>query len=652
MTRTTTAWATASLCLLLAPGCEPVPMEPPTTSTDDAGIAADDAGETPPSPEVDAAPPSPEADAGPSTTDLDTFIRTLPSWIEVSPVVSETNEPVAEAVLLPDEPAADGTLYRCTTTTYELGRNPTDIAMASPDAAVIWPGALLRGEAHLERGATELLAVRRERRAPIGLSLQGGGVLGIRGGVSTVVEQPIGSTVREGINQLVANAIESDVATGAGASSYQSVETHSTEQALLELGFDARYLGASVDAAFRAEREVDQHTLTATFVQRLFTASVDAPESPSDMFAPEVSAMDLQALGVGPDNLPVYIDSVSYGRTLMVSLTSTDSIEQMQAALTFAYEGVVAAGSLYTDVELRETLSSASIEVFALGGPNAGVEALIASGQLAAYFDGSFAINQVEPISFTVRNLGDNRVASVGSTTRYERERCEEVLADLPEPDHWWRMDGDLRDSLGAAPLLALSRVDYSTGLHGMAVALSGDDVRAYDSAQPISRTGAFTLSAWVRPSATGVHQTIAALVSTDRKAGDFQVRLTPDNALELFRRPAGSSDAFEIVATAAGAVPAGRWTHVTAVYGVGPESEGPLRIYVDGVFLDGRASPTSYSVLSNREGFVLGQADGTIFGGRFLYSGAIDEMMVFDRALSTDEVSAHFARFPDYFAP
>lgn len=597
-----------------------------------------------PPPSIEPPPDPPPA----ATGDLDAYLRSLPGWLEVSPPVDEIDAPVTEPIE-GTELAPDGSEWLCTSTTYELARNPDDIAMASPDAAVIWPGALLRGDAHLERGAMELLAVQRQRRAPMGLSIQGGGVLGVRGGVSTVIEQPIGSTVREGINQLVANTLASDVATGAGASSFRSVETHSSEQALLELGFDARYLGASVEAAFEAERAVDEHTLTATFVQRLFTVTVDAPESPSDVFAEDVSAEDLRTLGVGPDNLPLYIDSVSYGRMLMVSITSTDSVERLEAAIAFAYDGVVADGSAYAEVELRESLSRATIEVFALGGPNAGVEALVASGQLGDYFDGAFAINQVEPISFTVRNLADNRVASVGSTTRYELERCEPVLAELPWPDHWWRFEGDLADTVGAANLIPQTLVDYGDGRYDAGAVLGRDMVRALDE-QPISRTEAFTISAWIRPARDDAYMTVAGMVSSNVAAGDFQLRVLPGGGVQLFRRPAGGVSTMDTVRSPAGAAPAGRWTHVTAVYGIGPDEESALRLYVDGSPADLEPSPSNYSGLlfNPWDGFVVGTGEGV--GGRWPYEGGVDEMMVFDRALSSDEVASHYARFGDYF--
>jgi hypothetical protein len=79
---------------------------------------------------------------------------------------------------------------------------------------------------------------------------------------------------------------------------------------------------------------------------------------------------------VSASNLPLYVASVSYGRVLTFSLKSTASKQRIQAALDFAYDGVVASGSAYTDVEPRHTLSQSQIKMVAIGGPNTGVEHL------------------------------------------------------------------------------------------------------------------------------------------------------------------------------------------------------------------------------------------------------------------------------------
>ncbi|MEZ5397990.1 MAG: thiol-activated cytolysin family protein, partial [Bryobacterales bacterium] len=547
--------------------------------------------------------------------DLGAYLRELPGWDEVSPPVVPADGPTGDA---PTEHDADvdGTAYRCTTTPYRIQDNPEQLAMVSPDAAVLWPGALLRGASHLALGRLELLAVDRTRRAPLGLSVQGGGVLGIPGGVSTVVDQPVGSTVREGINQLVAQALAADVAVGAGKSSFTSVETHSSEQAVLALGFDARYLGASVTGRLDSERTAEEHTVTATFVQTLFTVAVDPPESPADLFADDVSPAHLEGLGVGPDDLPLYIDSVSYGRMLVVSITGAASSDRLEAALEAGYSGFGVDVSGYAATELEETLSTARIEVFALGGPNAGVEALITSGQLADYFDEALAVNQVEPVSFTVRNLGDNRLATVASATEYDVEACEAVSATLPQPTHRWPADGDADDVVGDHDLSFGG--SYGAGVSGRAWSLDGqgDYLLNHLAGLAVPTDGPFTVSAWVLPRADGRYHTIVSQLGEQLWAGDFALRVAPDGGLQLFRRPVDDATGVDLVESGPGTVPVGQWTHVVGVYGPGPAGEAPLRLYADGALVGDGAVPSNYAPARGETYFRVGASElGTEVG-------------------------------------
>ncbi|MEM6931715.1 MAG: thiol-activated cytolysin family protein, partial [Myxococcota bacterium] len=313
---------------------------------------------------------------------------------------------------------------RCTSTPWAVSDNPEEIAMANPDGAVLWPGGLLHGDSHLELGSLRPLTIRGDRRAPLGLSVTGGGVSGIEGGISAMIDVPSASTVREGVNGIIANAIGDALQVGAGAVSYLATESHSTEQTLVRLDLDARYLRSRMSSEFDRETAAEENRVVASFAQRLYTVAVDLPESPTDVFDPSVTAADLDALEVDEDNLPLLIDSVTYGRRLMVQITSTASTERLEAALDFSFNAVVGGIDGFSEVELQETLSSSRIEVFALGGSNAAVQGLIATASLASYFEEDLEFNQAEPISFTVRNLGDNVLATVGNTTEYTVTTC------------------------------------------------------------------------------------------------------------------------------------------------------------------------------------------------------------------------------------
>lgn len=600
---------------------------------------------------------------------LDAFVADLPGWEVVAPPVTETTGvPTGQPPVVTEETAESGAVYTCTTTPYSISKNPGEMALYNPDASVLWPGALIRGGSHLTVGSLEPLAIARERRAPLGISIQGGGVLGIPGGVSTVVHQPAGSTVREGINQLVANALGAEVAVGAGASSFTSVESHSATQALLSLGLDARYLGAEVSASLDYSKDLNQSTYTAYFVQRLFTLAIDLPERPSSLFATDVSGADLASLGVSANNLPLYIDSVSYGRILMFSFTSTDRRERIEAALEFSYNAVVGGVDGYSEAQLRETLSTARIDVFALGGPNTGVQNLIRDGDLASYFEAPLAINQVEPISFTVRNLGDNRLAKVGDVTAYEVRECLSLNGGLPQPIHWWPADGTTDDAAGDVPLGGFGG-GYGAGWNGsdpgnQSFVLNGDQLylNTFPTIQVVPTAGVFTVSAWINPRTIDGVRTIISQVGGNLLPGDFGFRLrgtTGNGYLDFWRRPSADSTSVDAVSTSF-IVPRNVWTHVVAVYGATGGGDGNMRIYVDGVLrsadvitsvylpgqLEGSASLTMTRIGSS-ELYAPGGTGAS--GPRFAYDGSVDEVMVFDRALSGEEVLAMYQNFESY---
>jgi len=606
---------------------------------------------------------------GPVAT-VDAFVAALPGWDEVAPpVVENAGEPTGEVPVI-DQETVDGIVYTCSTTPYSIAKNPTEMALFNPDASVLWPGALIRGGSHLAVGSLEPLALSRERRAPLGISIQGGGVLGIPGGVSTIVDQPVGSTVREGINQLVVNALEPDVEAGAGASSFTSVESHSTSQTLVSLGLDARYLGVEASARLDYSKNASERTYTAYFVQRLFTIAVDLPERPSSLFADGVTGAELQALGISATDLPLYIDSVSYGRILMFSFTSSASRQRIEAALQFSYDSPIGGVDGFSETELRETLSTARIDLFVLGGSNAGLQNTIRDGSLAGYFAEPLAITLVEPISFTLRNLGDNRLAKVGDTTSYEVRTCLPFGGGLPQPKHWWPADGDADDALGDVDLGGFGGV-YGAGWDGSdpnqrswVVDGTGQYLNSWPTLKVVPTNGPFTLSAWINPRDNNHLHTIVSQAGGSLAVGDFALRLqgqgdfinAPNGKLVFWRRPTSGSTSADYVSTPY-IVPNNAWSHVVAVYG--STGGSALQVYVNGNSVGLGIVKSTYEPSQPRPNTDLTMmrvasselaVDGTGNGyRRFPFDGSIDELMVFDRALTANEVLAMYQNFELY---
>ena len=85
-----------------------------------------------------------------------------------------------------------------------------------------------------------------------------------------------------------------------------------------------------------------------------------------DDFTTELLQQQIDRGRIGPDNLPVYVSSVSYGRILMFSFTSTASITDINATLEAMYNSGEFGGSL--SAHLQQVLEQAQIQVVTVGG--------------------------------------------------------------------------------------------------------------------------------------------------------------------------------------------------------------------------------------------------------------------------------------------
>src|SRR5258705_136719 len=183
----------------------------------------------------------------------------------------------------------------------------------------------------------------------------------------------------------------------------------------------------------------------------MFTISIELPQSPGALFSSDFTAdllnVQIAAEHVGPNNLPVYLASITYGRTLMYSLSSTYSEDRMRAAISASFNGLVGGGGGYSEAQLRETLAQNNIRVIAIGGEGQNILDLITQGNLEAYFSTDAPLTTARPISYQLNYLGDNKLARVSETTTYDLDACNEVpdgdiISDFEVDNEDWALEG------------------------------------------------------------------------------------------------------------------------------------------------------------------------------------------------------------------
>lgn len=362
-----------------------------------------------------------------NSASVDNYFLNLDSWDRISPSkadekkVSKTTSTDLPAVASND-PLQQKPAQTCTVQEVDLTKTPEKIVMQNPAAGILYPGALIQGEGYLQGpGGLRELPIR--QRAPMAIVLDLANAKN-----SAMIENINYASYQEAYAKLVQDVMAHGAQIPANIV-FDQIDSYKSEQAALDLGFSAKYLGNSLSGNSEVSLDSSEHTFMAVFEQRAFTISAVAPESPSGFFSADFSDKDLasqEALGnIGPKNPPVYVSSVSYGRILMFTITSKASKADLQMALKGSYTDYVSTSvDASAKAKYQKIMNEATVRVISVGGATQQVEELIKSGNIKDYFSGAPSIDSYVPISYTFRNIRDNSVAKVSETTRYSNVEC------------------------------------------------------------------------------------------------------------------------------------------------------------------------------------------------------------------------------------
>jgi hypothetical protein len=360
--------------------------------------------------------------SGPTTpvkADVDTYMQSLPAWDVFSPPVADTNGPTGATI-----EDLDGALF-CRTTPCSITTTPEQVVTYGTFPNILWLGALIQGDSYAGGlGSMEELPIRQRAPLRIGVNLLTGD------SVSATVEDPDATTVGQAIGTLISNAVSSGYH-GGSAVHFTQKKTYSLEQAALSLGLSARYMGVSVKNQLDLSSVQQKNTLMAYFKQLMFETYIVLPQTPSAMFSNEFTEDVLQQqvnLGnIGPDNLPVYVARIEWGRIMVLTMSSDASITDMRNALRATYYK----NEVDLTVEYQQILQNSEMEVVTFGGDDADALALIRSGDITSYFTDSPDLTTAFPIGYVLNNLADNSTAKVAETTAYDMKECVQATANL-----------------------------------------------------------------------------------------------------------------------------------------------------------------------------------------------------------------------------
>lgn len=192
---------------------------------------------------------------------------------------------------------------------------------------------------------------------------------------------------------------------------------------------------------------------------------------------------------------------------------------------------------------------------------------------------------------------------------------------------------------------LLQSGATWGTGkLDGGADTTSGDVQIADNAALPTGQ--AMTIELWAKQSSSATSK--AFLTQWDYSGGvptsaGWALETSSSDASKLRFVVGGSADDTEskYVDTPADAWPSGFWHHISVVYdGTKSTASERVKIYVDGIVTEGTMTGTIPSSLQNSSSYL---DIGEFRGLNRKFNGIIDNVKIFNRALSSAEIKADY---------
>lgn len=333
----------------------------------------------------------------------------------------------------------DGNTYLVVTRELHDVKGDFDVAVASGNQDVTYPGALILANSDLADGKAQRLSAARN---PMKLTLN---LPGMEDRNSEIVEKPDYGNVLSAMDRIMNRWFEGNKGKYEIPSnmSYKSSMVYDEKQLQITFGCSAEELANKLGIDFSMVKSGKKSVYLVQYKQIFYSASVAGPEHPADVFADNVTWENLKSMGVDNQNPPAYISNVLYGRQIYVKFESDCSAEQMEAALKAAVN--IKGVKMEPDIKAKydNVYKSIQCSLVAIGGTSKNYEGVFGSEDTqtainAIIFENTqlSPSNLASPLSYKVVFLKDNKTANFYGMTQYVTEKVEEFRSGLLKLEH------------------------------------------------------------------------------------------------------------------------------------------------------------------------------------------------------------------------
>ncbi len=196
----------------------------------------------------------------------------------------------------------------------------------------------------------------------------------------------------------------------------------------------------------------------------------------------------------------------------------------------------------------------------------------------------------------------------------------------------WWKADGNPDDFVGTNHGTLVNGTTYASGMVGQAFSFDGlNDYVNVGNASSL-KPAQFTLDAWVKATSfSNLYSTVISHGSTTGWVNPYFLGFTSSGVLRFitYHNSIGSHET-----DAPGSIAANEWHHIAATFD-GTEK----KLYIYGVLVANDSVP--YEIVYDSTPVLIGEDTDLGMPAGIPFSGLIDEVEIFNRALSGDEIAA-----------